>query len=157
MLLSGCHSAEKAKQQLESQRKQEVQRQIAALRFRYRAVDDWPRQLAGKILAIEVQPVFVRPDHRPILFFAMLDDVRLENGAPSIYFSTIPTQGEPWMRVMLDCDGCDLPRLKGAAKSMDDIAVVAQITSAAKAIDQGEQGTSCTGGSLIFDSWAITR
>ncbi len=136
--LVDCHSAEmKARQHLETQQQQEAVRTVAYLQTHYNAVVDWPQQLKGKTFTIDVEPVFLRADHRPILFYAMLEDVRKENNA-FLYFLTIPTEGEPSMRLILDCGGCDLQSLKKSANSIGDFAVVAQVTAAAMSLDASE-------------------
>ena len=137
--LVGCHPAEmKARQHLETQQQQEALRTVAYLQTHYNAVVDWPQQLKGKTFTIDVEPVFLRADHRPILFYAMLEDVRKENNAIFLYFLTIPTEGEPSMRLILDCGGCDLQSLKKSANSIGDFAVVAQVTAAAMSLDASE-------------------
>jgi hypothetical protein len=138
--LSGCHSAEeRAKRQLEAQQRQEAARAVTYLKTHYNAVIDWPQELAGKTFTIDVGPIFLRADHRPILFYAMLEDVRQENNGTFLYFLTIPTEGEPsGMRLILDCGGCDLQTLKKSADGIGDFAVAAQITSVAKALDAAE-------------------
>jgi len=137
--LVGCHSAEeKAKRQLEEQQNQEAVKATTYLRTRFNAVVDWPQQIKGKAFTIDVEPVFLRVDHRPILFYAMLEDVKKENDSIFLYFLTIPTEGEPSIRVILDCAGCDLQALKQSANSIGDFVVVAQVTGAAKELDAGE-------------------
>ena len=41
-------------------------------------------------------------------FLAVPDDVRQEDSATSVYLSTIPTEREPQLRLILECSGCDL-------------------------------------------------
>ena len=139
LALIGCHSAEeKAKRQLEEQQTQEAVKATTYLRTHFNPVVDWPQQIKGKTFTIDVEPVFVRADHRPILFYAMLEDVKRENDSIFLYFLTIPTEGEPSIRVILDCAGCDLQALKQSANSIGDFVVVAQVTGAAKELDAGE-------------------
>jgi hypothetical protein len=88
--LSGCHSAEeRAKRQLEAQQRQEAARAVTYLKTHYNAVIDWPQELAGKTFTIDVGPIFLRADHRPILFYAMLEDVRQENNGTFLYFRRV--------------------------------------------------------------------
>lgn len=137
--LVGCHSAKiQAKQHLEAQQQQEAVRTVAYLQAHYNAVVDWPQQLKGKTFTIDVEPIFLRADHRPILFYAMLEDVRKENNAVFLYFLTIPTEGEPSMRLILDCGACDLQSLKKSANSIGDFAAVAQVTAAVMSLDASE-------------------
>ena len=137
--LVGCHSAEdKAKRQFEEQQNQEAIKAATYLRTHFNAVVDWPQQIKGKTFTIDVEPVFLRVDHRPILFYAMLEDVKKENDSIFLYFLTIPTEGEPSIRVILDCAGCDLQALKKSANSIGDFVVVAQVTAAAKVLDADE-------------------
>jgi hypothetical protein len=68
----------------------------------------------------------------------MLEDVRKENDAVLLYFLTIPTEGEPSMRLVLDCGACDLQSLKKSGNSIGDFAVVAQVTAAAMSLDASE-------------------
>ena len=68
----------------------------------------------------------------------MLEDVKKEKDSTFLYFLTIPTEGEPSIRVILDCAGCDLQALKKSANSIGDFVVVAQVTAAAKELDAGE-------------------
>ena len=135
----GCHSAEeKAKRQLEEHQAQEAVKATTYLRTQFNAVVDWPQQIKGKTFTIDVEPVFLRVDHRPILFYAMLEDVKRENDSIFLYFLTIPTEGEPSIRVILDCAGCDLQALKQSSNSIGDFAVVAQVNAATKLLDAGE-------------------
>jgi len=137
--LVGCHPAEeKAKRQLEEQQRQEAVRAVAYLQTHYNAVIDWPQELKGKTFTIDVEPIFLRADHRPILFDAMLEDIKQENGGVFLYFLTIPTKGEPALRLILDCAGCDLQVLRKSANPIGDFAVVAQVTAAAKSLDDSE-------------------
>lgn len=139
LTMIGCHSSEdKAKRRLDEQQHQEAARTVAYLQTHYNAVVDWPQQLKGKSFTIDVEPVFLRADHRPMLFYAMLEDVRKENNATFLYFLTIPTEGEPSMRLILDCGACDLQSLKKSANSIGDFAVVAQVTVAAMSLDASE-------------------
>jgi hypothetical protein len=151
--LSGCHSAdERAKRELEAQQHQEAVKAVAYLQTRYSAVVDWPREVKDKTFTIDVEPVFLRADHRPILFYAMLEDVRKENNATSLYFLTVPTEGEPSMRLILDCGGCDLQSLKKAANAIGDFVVVAQMTTAAKSLDVSEDAPDYVLRGKLIDS-----
>jgi hypothetical protein len=137
--LVGCHSAKiQAKQHLEAEQQQEAVKTVAYFQTHYNAVIDWPQQLKGKSFTIDVEPIFLRGDHRPTLFYAMLEDVRKENNAVLLYFLTIPTEGEPSMRLILNCGACDLQSLKKSANSIGDFAVVAQVTEAAMSLDASE-------------------
>lgn len=137
--LFGCHSAERrAKRQLETQQQQETARTVAYHQTHYNAIVDWPQQLKGKTFTIDVEPVFLRADHRPILFYAMLQDVRKENNGIFLYFLTIPTEGEPSMRLILDCGGCDLQSLKKSANPIGNFVVVAQMTTVVMSLDASE-------------------
>jgi len=140
LLLStiGCHSAEEKLKEQKHQESARIEREIADLRAHYNAVADWPKQLKENTFTIDVEPIFLRDDRRPILFFATLDDIRKESDGVFLYFSTIPTDGEPAMRLILDCGECDLQALKKSGNSLGDFAVVAQVTGAAKSLDAAE-------------------
>jgi hypothetical protein len=140
--LLGCQSAEeKAKHQREEQKHQEaarVDRDIASMTSRSNAIVDWPQQLNGLTFTIDVEPVFVRADHRPTFFYASLKDIKRSNDAIILYFITIPVEGEPTLQLTLDCNGCDLLALKNSEKNVGDFGVVAQITAADKSLDDAE-------------------
>jgi hypothetical protein len=139
LFVVGCHSAEeKAKQKLNEQQRQETAKTVSYLQAHYNAIVDWPQELKGKSFTIDVEPIFLRADHRPILFSAMLEDIRKENNGISLYFLTVPTAGEPAMRVILECGECDVQTLKKSGESIGDYAFVAQITAAAKSLDADE-------------------
>jgi hypothetical protein len=42
-------------------------------------VADWPSLLRDGMFTIDIEPIFVRPDHKPLLFIANLEDVRRPN------------------------------------------------------------------------------
>jgi hypothetical protein len=69
-----------------------------------------------------------------------LRDIRRSNDAIFLYFLTIPTEGEPTLQLILDCNGCDLLALKNSQKNIGDFGVVAQITAADKSLDEAEDG-----------------
>ena len=138
----GCQSAgDKAKRQLEEQKHQEAaraEREISYLSSHSNAIVDWPQQISGLTFTIDIEPVFVRGDHRPTFFYATLKDVRRSNDAVFLYFLTIPTEGEPTFQLVLDCNGCDLLALKNSVKNVGDFGVVAQITEAQKSLDEAD-------------------
>ena len=83
LAFSGCQSAEeRARRQQEEQNRQDVvkvDREIAEDTTRFGAVADWPSLLRDGMFTIDIEPIFVRPDHKPLLFIANLEDVRRPN------------------------------------------------------------------------------
>lgn len=75
-----------------------------------------------------------------MLFYATLEDVKRENGAATLYFTTVTvtTEGEPSSRLILNCDGCSLQDLKKSAASVGDFGLIVQVTAAAKLLDGAE-------------------
>lgn len=82
----GCHSS---KPVIHSQGRQETadsDRLVADLRSLYRPFTDWPHEMDGRTFTIDVKPIFVRDDHRPVLFYALLEDIKGgENGQVLLY------------------------------------------------------------------------
>jgi hypothetical protein len=139
LTLLGCHSAEeKARLERKEQQRQLAASDLANLRSRYNPVVDWPQQLKERTYTIDVEPIFVRSDDRPSLFYGTLDDVRRNNDGILLYFSTTPTEREPTIQLILDCASCNLGELERPANSIGDFAVVAQITAATKSIDESK-------------------
>jgi hypothetical protein len=139
LFLSGCHSAEeRARLQREEQNRQDVarvDREIAEDSTRFGAVTDWPSLFRDGMFTVDIEPIFIRPDHRPILFIAFLDDTRRENGQTMLYFSTAQTADEPKFRLILDCAACDLSSLRESGKRDGEFEVIADIASATKLLD----------------------
>jgi hypothetical protein len=142
LTLFGCQSAEeKAKRQIEEHKQQEAaraEREIAYMNSHYNAIVDWPQQLNGMTFSIDVEPVFVRADHRPALFYAILEDIRRSNDTIFLYFLTVPTEHEPSLQLILDCGGCDVLAFKNSDKKVGEFGVVAQVTAAVKSLDTTE-------------------
>jgi hypothetical protein len=142
LFLSGCHSAEeKAKLQREVQNRQDVarvDRELAEDSVRFGAITDWPSLLEADMFTVDIEPIFIRADHRPILFIATLDDERRQNNRTLLYFTTIPTLKEPVSRLILDCADCDLDSLRKSYKDDGEFEVIADVSVATKSLDASE-------------------
>lgn len=113
---------------------------MADLSSRHNAITDWQQPLMNTTFSIDVEALFLRNDHRPFLFYATLEDVKRQHEAIALYFRTTPTEGEPTLQLILDCNGCDLQKLKEPSYSVGDLGVVAEPTGVSKAIDGPEDG-----------------
>jgi hypothetical protein len=133
--LFGCQSSEERSRQQEVIR---LNREMADFCSRYNAVVDWPKEIKGVTFTIDAEPVFLRSDQRPILFYAVLEDVRRRNGSIFLYFRTAPTEGEPTLRLILDCDRCDVLEIKNSANALGGFGVLAQVTQAVRSLDDSE-------------------
>ncbi len=144
LALVGCKSAEqKAKLQREVQTHQDatrVEQEVAFMSSHTNAIVDWPKQITGLTFTIDVEPIFVRADHRPTLFYAILEDIRRKDDKTFLYFTTAPSEHEPSLRLILDCGGCDLVTFKSSAMKIGEFAIVAQVTVADKSIDATDDG-----------------
>lgn len=136
----GCDSAERKARHQHEEHGAQLAREVSDLSTRYNAVSNWQMLFKQKRFSIEAEPIFVRSDHRPILFYATLEDVRREHDAFMLYLDSTPTEGEPVVRLVLDCNGCDLQKLKAPSESFGDFAVVAAPTQVVKTIDGPENG-----------------
>ena len=158
LFLSGCQSAEeRAKRQQEAQDRQDVvkvDREIAEDSTRFGAVTDWPSLLRDGMFTIDIEPIFVRPDHKPLIFIANLEDVRRSNNQTLLYFRTTPTAKEPVSRLILDCAECNVDSLRTSNSDIGDFEVIADIASATKSLDISEDApTFVLQGRFIQARW----
>jgi hypothetical protein len=103
------------------------------------AITDWQQALKSRTYSIDVEPLFLRADHRPFLFYANLEDIKRENDHTVLQFRTTPTDGEPIVELMLACNGCNLQELK-KPNHIGDFAIIAVPSSVVKAVDGPEDG-----------------
>jgi hypothetical protein len=140
VFLLGCQpNEEKATQQRDKQESTRINREIADLTLKHNADSDWPSRLKDAPFTVDVDPIFVRADHRPMFFYASLEDVRRIGDSVFLFFLTMPTQREPSLRLILECGGCDLPGLKKSANTFGDFGLIAQIFTATKSLDESDE------------------
>lgn len=136
----GCESSEQKEKRQQQEQATRIAKDMADLSSRHNAITDWQQPLKNASFSIDVEPLFLRSDHRPFLFYATLEDVKRQHDVIVLYFRTTPTEGEPTLQLVLDCNGCDLQKLKEPKTSGGDFGVVAEPTAVSKAIDGPEDG-----------------
>jgi hypothetical protein len=119
-------------------RRAEFQSRIAQFAAKYKAVTDWQKALAeqqsrGRLYTVELQPVLVRPDQRPVMVFATLRNLAETDGHTLAYFDESNVLDSA-VRLELEC-----PQVRSLAsdRSTFGFEVIAQIRSV-ESIEAGE-------------------
>jgi hypothetical protein len=125
------HKASREAQELAA-RRAEFESQIARFAEKHNAVIDWQKPLLAKgalekTYSLELARLLVRPDGRPILVFASLDNVSESGGRTLIYLDEA-TRLESHLKLRLDCTP-EQAHFAMSAGSPQTFAVIAQIRS----------------------------
>jgi len=131
LLLSACKSEvdrAKEEQARREARQTQIKQELAA---KFGAIPDWNARFEKRLTTytVDVQEALIRSDKKPILIEAFIEDITQENNT---YVARLHNVESPTIHFVLECTAELATKLR-SREGLDDVAVIASISSVTKA------------------------